>query len=70
MLTTDDYHACDDIISNDKGIHIFPCKYCHGRKMKNILIIYQHMIRYGHSGISPSDENNYPYMIELHSMRD
>jgi hypothetical protein len=33
-------------------------------------VIYRHMIRHGHSGISPWDNNYYEDMIEVHSMRD
>jgi hypothetical protein len=71
-LTTDDYHSYDERIAdeNDMDRYPCPCKDCLGGKVRKINVIYRHMIRHGHSGIIPWDNNYYEDMIEVHSMRD
>ena len=71
-LATDEYHAHDESITNEKCLERYacPCKVCHGGKMKKQIVIYQHIIRYGHSGISPWVGNNYLDMEGLHNMKD
>lgn len=44
------------------GRYPCPCNDYYGGNMKKRNVIYQHMIRYGCSGIIPCDENNYPDM--------
>jgi hypothetical protein len=38
--------------------------------VRKINVIYRHMVRHVHSGISPWDNNYYEDVIEVHSMRD
>jgi hypothetical protein len=72
ILTTDECHAHDERISNQKSLDIYacPCNDCHGGKMKKRKVIYEHMLKFGHSGIIPFPQNYYPDRIQLHSMRD
>ena len=38
--------------------------------MRKIQVIYEHMLKVGHTGISPFPQNYYPDSLHLHSMRD
>ena len=38
--------------------------------MRKIQVIYEHMLKFGHTGISPFPQNYYPDSLHLHSMRD
>jgi hypothetical protein len=71
-LATDDYHSYDERTAdeNDMDKYPCPCKYCLGGKVRKRNVIYRHMIRHGHSGIIPWENNYYEDMIEVHSMRD
>jgi hypothetical protein len=71
-LTTDECHAHDERITNLKSLDRYacPCNDFHGGKMKKIKVIYEHMLKIGHSGISPFPQNNYPDMMQLCSKRD
>ena len=71
-LTMDQYHAYDERVADEGDIDKYPCpcKNCLGGKVKKRNVIYRHMIRYGHSGISPWAYNYYEDMIELQTMRD
>ena len=71
-LKTDDYHSYNEIIfdENDMDIYPCPCNYflCGNVRKRNL--IYRHMIRHGHSGVSPRNINYFEYMRQLRSMRD
>lgn len=71
MLAYDEYHTHNESIYGGKGLDRYPCqcKDCCVGKMKK-LVIYLHMIRYGHSGIISWDKNNYLDMVESHNMRN
>lgn len=71
-LTTNQYHAYNERVANETYMdkYPYPCKHYLGGKVKKRNVIYHHMIRYGHSGISPWAYNYYKDMIELQTMRD
>lgn len=71
ILTTDEYHAHDERIVYEKSLvkYACPCNDCRGGKMRKRSVIFQHMLKYGHSDISPFPQNYYRDRIELHSMR-
>lgn len=66
-LTIDQYHAYDERVDNERSLDKYPCPCndCLGGKVKKRNVIYRHMIRCGHSGISPWDYNYYEDMIEF-----
>ena len=55
ILTTDEYHAHDERIDDEKSLlkYACPCNHCRGGKLRKRSVIFQHMLKYGHSGISP-----------------
>ena len=72
FFTMNEYHAHDERIADDKIFlkYASPCNDSHGVKMRKWSVIFQHMLKYGHSGISPFPQNCYPNRIKFHSMRD
>ena len=71
-FSTNQYHAYDERVVEEGGINKYPCpcKDCLGGKVKERNVIYRHMIRFGHNGISPWAYNYYEDMIELKIVRD
>ena len=71
-LTTGQYHAYDERIANEGNMDKYPCpcKICLGGKVNKRNVIYNHIIRYGHSGRSPWADNYYEDMIDLQPVRD
>ena len=53
-LRTDDYHAHDERIVDEKILDRYacPCNSCRGGKRK-IRMIYEHMLKFSNSGVSP-----------------
>ena len=73
ILTTIEYHAYDERITNAKSLIIkyaCPCNDGCGGKMMKRQVIYEHMLKFGHTGISPFPQNYYLDRLQLHSMRD
>ena len=69
-LITDEYHAYDERIVNERVMdtYLCPCKDCLFGKVRKRNVIYRHMLRYGYSGICPQDDNYYEDTIELPSI--
>ena len=72
ILTTIEYHAYNERITNAKILlkYACPCNDGFGGKMRKIQVIYEHMLKFGHTGISPFPQNDYLDRLQLHSMRD
>ena len=72
ILTTAEYHPNDERIADAKILLIYacPCNDCCGGKMRKRQVIYEHMLKFGHTRISHFPQNYYPTMLQLHSMRD
>jgi hypothetical protein len=71
VLSMNEYHAHDERLANEKILEKYecPCNDCHGGKRRKRRVIYEHMVKFGHSGIIPFHESRYPYRIQLQSMR-
>ena len=67
-----EYHAYDERIIDEKSLEKYacPCNDCLGEKMRRRQVIFEHMLRFSHSGISPFPQNSYPNRIPLQIMRD
>ena len=67
-----EYHAHDERIANENNVEKYacPCKNCIGGNLRRRQVFFKHMLRFGHSGISPFPQNSYPNRIPLQSMRD
>ena len=61
ILTIVEYHAYDERIVDAKRLLkcACPCNDCCGGKMRKIQVIYEHILRFGHT-----------YSLHLHSMKD
>ena len=53
ILTTTDYHAYNERIADANSFlkYACPCNDCCGGKMIKRQVIYEHMIKFGHTGI-------------------
>ena len=71
-LSTNEYHAHDERVANENMLDKYacPCNNCLGGKMRKRQVIFAHMLRFGHSGISPFPQNSYPNRIPLQVTRD
>ena len=72
ILTIVGYHAYDERIDDAKRFVKYECPcndYC-GGKMRKIQVIYEHMLKFDHTGIITFPQNYYPDRLQLHSMRD
>ena len=47
-----------------------PCKNCLGGNLRRRQVIFKHMLKFGHSGISPFPQNSYLNRIPLQVTRD
>ena len=69
ILTIDKYHEYDEITTDAKRFlkYACPCNDCFRGKMRKIQVIYEHMLKFGHTRISPFPQNYYPDRLQLHS---
>ena len=72
VLSTNEYHAHDERIADEKSLEIYSCPFKKflGGKMRRIQVIFEHMLRFSHSSISHFPQNIYLDRIPLQSMRD
>ena len=72
VFLTNEYHARDERIANEKSLDKYAClcKKILSGKMRRRQMIFEHMLRFSHRGISHFPQNSYWYSIPLRSMGD
>ena len=72
ILTIVEYHENNERIIDAKSFLKYACPSndCCGGNMRKRQVIYEHILKFGHTRISPFPQNYYLDSLQLHSMRD